>query len=91
MKNVVSRALMRCKEVAMNTLVFAAVAASTLVNVVVWIIVVGVIAGLLFWLIDYAGMPAPFNKVAKIILMIVCVLCLINALLMLVGRPFITF
>ena len=76
----------------MNALpILAAISSSTLVNAVIWVIVAGVIFGLLFWLIDYVGLPAPFNKVAKVIIAIAAVIILINALMMLVGRPFITF
>ena len=71
--------------------VMAAISSSTLVNAVIWVIVAGVIFGLLFWLIDYVGLPAPFNKVAKVVVAVAAVVILINALLMLVGRPFITF
>ena len=72
-------------------MILAAISGSTLVNAVIWVIVAGVIFGLLFWLIDYVKVPEPFNRIAKVICAIVAVILLINALLTVVGKPFITF
>lgn len=52
-----------------------------LVHLVIEIIIVGAILWLLWWLIDFFALPAPFNKVAKGIVAIVGVLFLINLLL----------
>jgi hypothetical protein len=65
-----------------------------LVYVVLFILVVGAIAGLLYWLIGYAesqGMPAPFGKIARIVLVVFLVLVAIGILLSLIGRPIIRF
>lgn len=58
---------------------------NALVQLVIFIIVAGLIAWLLIWLIDYIPLPAPFNKVAKVIVMCVSVLIVIYALLGLTG------
>ena len=63
--------------------------ASVLVHLLVWIIIVGCIFGLLWWLIGYVGLPEPFNKVARIGVAVVAVLLLINLLLGFVGTPMI--
>ena len=55
------------------------------VHYVVYLIVAGVIFWLLWWLVDYCGLPAPVTKVAKIILAILCVLVLIGVLLSMTG------
>ena len=70
--------------------ILAAISSSQLLNVVVWVIVAGVVFFLVNWLIDYCAIPDPFNKVAKVIVAVVAVIILINALLTLAGRPFIT-
>lgn len=57
----------------------------TLVTFVVYILVLGLIAWLLLYLIDYVPVPAPFNRVAKVVIMVVTVLILILLLLQLVG------
>ena len=63
--------------------------ASALVSLIVWIIVIGSVFGLLWWLIGYVGLPEPFNKVARIALAVIAVLILINMLLGLTGSaPF---
>jgi hypothetical protein len=54
---------------------------SGLVEIVITILVVGLIAWLLIFLIDYVPVPAPFNKVAKVVVMVVSVLVVIYALL----------
>lgn len=59
-----------------------------LAMVVVYVIIGGLVFGLLLWLINYCGIPEPFNKVAKIVLAVVAVIFLIAVLLSLVnGQP----
>jgi uncharacterized membrane protein len=58
---------------------------SVLVHLLVWIIIVGCIFGLLWWLIGYVGLPEPFNKIARIAVAVIAVLVLINVLLGFVG------
>jgi hypothetical protein len=63
--------------------------ASALVSFVVWLIVLGSIFGLLWWLVGFAGLPEPFNKVARVAIAVIAVLLLINLLLGIVGTaPF---
>ena len=71
--------------------ILAAISGSQLLNVVVWILIAGLIFFLINWLIDYCAVGPPFDKIAKIITAVVAVVILINALLTLAGRPFITF
>jgi len=70
---------------------FLAVAASSLVSVLIQVIVVALICYLLWWLIGYIGLPAPFDKVARVIVACFAVIFLINALLAVAGHPFIVF
>ncbi len=61
---------------------------SAVVSIVIYLIVAGLICWLLIWLIDYCGIPEPFNKVAKIIMAILAVLLVIGALISIVnGQP----
>jgi hypothetical protein len=63
---------------------------SALVNLLVYLIIVGGVCWLLWWLIGFIGLPEPFNKVARIIVAVVAVLFLINMLLGFAGHtPFI--
>jgi hypothetical protein len=59
----------------------------SLVELVIYLLVVGGVLWLLLWLVAYIGVPEPFSKVAKIIIMIVGVLILINVLLGFAGSP----
>lgn len=57
------------------------------VMAVVYVIVAGMIFALLRWLIDYCGVPEPFQRVAKVGLAILAVLVLISILLSFTGHP----
>lgn len=57
----------------------------TLVNIVIYILVVGLIFWLLNYLIDNLPMQDPFRRVAKMVLMVCGVLILIVLLLGLLG------
>lgn len=59
---------------------------NALVYFVVYIIVVGLIVWLLLWLIDYIPLPEPFNRVARIAIIVVAVLIVIFLLLGFVGE-----
>lgn len=74
----------------MNELL-AAISGSGLVNVLITLIVVGLICGLLWWLISYIGLPAPFDKVCRIVVALIAVIFICNALLALTGHGFISW
>jgi hypothetical protein len=61
------------------------VSLSAAVMILVYLIVAGLIFGLLWWLVGYVGLPEPFNKVARVILAVLAVLVIIGILLSLVG------
>ena len=62
-------------------MILSAISTDQMINAVVRLIIIGVIAGLLWWLIDYCKIPEPFNKVAKVIIAVVSVLIVIKFLL----------
>jgi len=51
----------------------------------VYVVVVGVAAWVIWWLIDFIGLPEPFNKVAKVIVALFAVVFLLDVLFGLVG------
>jgi len=61
-----------------------------LLHLVLMIVVLGAIFGLLWWLVDYAGVPEPFHRVAKIAIAVVAVVIIIYLLLGLVGMAPVT-
>jgi hypothetical protein len=75
----------------MNDLLFAVISGQNVINAVIWLIIAGVIFFLLDWAIKSVGVPEPFNKVLHVVLILVAVIICINALLTLVGKPFISW
>ena len=60
----------------------------SLVSLVVYLLVAGLIFWLLWWLVNYLAPPEPFNKVLRVILAVAAVLVVIGILLSLLGgRP----
>ncbi len=55
------------------------------VQIIVYLVVCGLIYWLLAYLIDAVGLPDPFAKVAKVVLIVLAVLVAISILLSLVG------
>jgi len=61
---------------------------SAAVTVIIYLIVAGLIFGLLWWLVGYIQVPEPFNKFLRVALAILAVLVIIGILLSLVtGQP----
>jgi len=54
---------------------------TSLVYLVIYLIVVGLICGLLLYLIDAVGIPEPFHKFARIAVIVIGVLIVIFVLL----------
>ena len=67
------------------------VSVDSLVSFLIWVVVIGLIFWLLWWLIAYVGLPEPFSKIAKVVLAVVAVIICINLLLGLAGHPLIAF
>ena len=58
-----------------------------LLTAVVYLIVVGAICWLLWWLIAFLAIPEPFAKIARGIVAVVAVVLIIGLLLSLLGYP----
>jgi dolichyl-phosphate-mannose--protein O-mannosyl transferase len=76
---------------ASNALAATTVSADGIIGMVIWIVVIGLVFWLLWFLIGYAGIPEPFNKVIRVVLMVIAVLILINFLLSFAGHPIVNF
>lgn len=55
--------------------------ASSLITLLIYIVVIGLIFWVLWWALDTMGVPEPFNKVIRVILILVAALLVINLLL----------
>lgn len=58
---------------------------ASLVMLVVWLIVIGLIIWLLTYLIDIVPLPEPFNRVARVAILVIGVLIVIILLLQFAG------
>lgn len=67
----------------------AAVSGEQIVSAVIWVVCLGVVFGLLKWLINYINPDEPFKRVANIVLVVAAVIVLINVILALSGHPLI--
>jgi cytochrome c biogenesis protein CcdA len=56
-----------------------------LVYLVVYLLIIGIVIWLLIYLIDMIPLPEPFNRVAKVVIMVIGVLIVITLLLGVVG------
>lgn len=63
------------------------ISASTLVPLLVSLVIAGVIFWLIWWFVGYIGLPEPFNKVARVLIGLAALLCLLNLLMSLSGTP----
>lgn len=69
----------------------AVISGAGLIHLLIQLIVLGLIAWLLFWLVNFISPPEPFRKVILCILAIAMVVLLVNALLSLTGGGFIAW
>lgn len=67
----------------------AVISGEALVQAVVSIVIAGLIFWLLSWAISACGLPEPFAKVARVVLVLAAVVILVNALMTINGTPFI--
>lgn len=65
----------------------AAITGDSLVSALIWVVIAAVVFFLCNWFIGYVGIGEPFAKVAKVIIAVIVLVLMINALLMLAGRP----
>ncbi len=56
-----------------------------MVQLLIYCIVLGLVAYLVWWLIDFVGLPEPFNKVAKVIVALFAVVFLLEIVFGLTG------
>ncbi len=67
--------------------IIAAISSGALLNGLIYLLIAGIILGLLLWLVGKSPIPEPFKNVITWVIYLVAVLMLINWLLSLIGRP----
>jgi len=53
---------------------------SHLLGLIITLVIAGLLFWLVIWLVDYIGLPEPFNKVVKVVVALVAVLYIIAML-----------
>lgn len=67
----------------------AAISSESIIQTLIYLVCIGLVFWLLWWLIQYIALPEPFAKVARVILALAAVVILINILLSMAGHPLI--
>ncbi|MEO6589830.1 MAG: hypothetical protein ABIP06_11045 [Pyrinomonadaceae bacterium] len=75
----------------MIELAVVSLSSNNLINAFIWIVIAALVFFVLNWAVGYIGIPEPFNKVAKVLIVLVAVVMLFNGLFMLGGHGFISF
>jgi multisubunit Na+/H+ antiporter MnhB subunit len=57
----------------------------SMLNILIYVLVIAVVVGLVWWVADYLPVPQPLNKLIKIVAIVVGVIAVIYALLALPG------
>jgi DMSO/TMAO reductase YedYZ heme-binding membrane subunit len=57
------------------------------INLLIYVCVVGLVVGLAYMIADGVPVPQPFNKIMKLVAMVVGVIILILLLLQMAGTP----
>ena len=70
----------------MNTLI-AVISGEGVIQTLLYLICIGVVFWLLWWLLNYVNPPEPFKKVGNVILAIAAVVIIINILMSMAGHP----
>lgn len=61
----------------------------TLIHVLIYLVVWGLILYVCWWAIGRVGLPEPFAKIATVVLVLITVVVLLNLLLGFTGTPLI--
>jgi hypothetical protein len=56
-----------------------------LVNLIVYLLVVGILVGLVYYVVDAIPLPEPINRIVKVAIVVLCALIVVVLLLDLVG------
>jgi len=67
------------------------ISVDSLVNALIFLVIVGLILWVAWWFIGYIALPEPFAKVARVILALLAFVILINFLLGFLGHPLVRF
>ena len=75
----------------MPALAAQSVSIDGLVEVIVYLVIVGLIFWVVWWFVGYVGVPEPFNKVIRVVMGLFALLIVISLLLSMLGHPIVNF
>lgn len=56
-----------------------------LINLIIYLLVIGILLALVYWVIDAIPLPQPINRIVKLVIVVLAVLVIIMLLLQLVN------
>lgn len=56
-----------------------------MLQLLIYVLVIALVAGMIWWLVDYLPVPAPLNKVVKVVTVVIAFIAIIYVLLGLGG------
>ena len=62
-----------------------------LLSFLISLVIAGLIFWVIWWFINYVGIPEPFNKVVRVLLALIAVIFLVNILLGIGGHTLFNF
>jgi len=62
-----------------------AITSSALINLLIWLIIIGLIFSVIWWALSQIPIAEPFNKVIRVLLVLIAAILIINVLLTLTG------
>lgn len=56
-----------------------------LINLIVYLLVLGIVVALIYYVVDAIPLPEPINRIVKVAVVVLCALAVILLLLQLIG------
>ena len=70
--------------------ILAAISMNSLISVLIYLVIIGLVFYAVWWFIGYVGLPAPFDKIIRVIVGLVALVVVVGLLLDLAGTPLVT-
>ena len=64
----------------------AAITVDSVLSIIVYLVIVGLILWVISWFVAYVGVPEPFNRVIRVVLGLVALIIVIDVLLSFIGH-----
>lgn len=74
----------------MISAILAAISMNSLISVLIYLVIIGLVFYAIWWFIGYVGLPEPFNKIIRVIVGLVALVVVVGLLLDLAGTPVLT-